>query len=101
MVDFREAADRGEIFGRALEDVLELDQGGAEIVQLDEGTAEGDARGEVPGMEREAGATNVDRLLEVARAAALFRELGEGDRRRILLDPASKIFDSLIVGHRP
>jgi hypothetical protein len=35
----------------------------------------------------------------VAGAAALLRELGEGDRRRIRLDPAPKVINPLAVGH--
>jgi hypothetical protein len=50
-------------------------------------------------MEMEARAADVDGFLVVAGAAALFGELGEGDRRRILLDPASKVINPLVVGH--
>jgi hypothetical protein len=45
------------------------------------------------------GATDVDGFFAVAGAPALLGKLGEGDRRRILLDPAAKVFNPLAVGH--
>src|SRR5471032_438884 len=100
MMDFGERADGREIFGCALEDVLELDEAGVEVVQLEQRAAERDARGQIGGMELEAGTADVDRFLVEAGAAAFLGELREGDRRRILLDPASKIFEPAVVGHR-
>jgi hypothetical protein len=52
-------------------------------------------------MDREAGAANVHRFLKLRRPPAFLGELREGDRRRVFLDPASKIVDALVVGHRP
>lgn len=51
-------------------------------------------------MNCEAGAARIGRFLELLRAAELLGELRESDRRRIALDPASKIVDALRVGHR-
>lgn len=50
-------------------------------------------------MDREPGAADFDRLLDLAGAAALLGKLRKRNRRRVLLDPASKIFDPLVVGH--
>ncbi len=99
MMNFGDAADGCEIFGCALEDRRELGQRLVELVQLDQRTAEGDAGREIRRVYREAGATDVNRFLVLPRPPAFFGELREGDRRRILLDPASKIFDPLTVGH--
>jgi hypothetical protein len=50
-------------------------------------------------MNRETGAAGFDGLVELPRAAELLGELGKSDRRRIALNPASKILDPLIVRH--
>jgi hypothetical protein len=50
-------------------------------------------------VDGQAGAADVDGFLDLPRAAALLCELRKCNRRRILLDPASKIFDPLIVCH--
>jgi hypothetical protein len=51
-------------------------------------------------VDREAGAADVNGFLVLPCPPALLGQLREGDRRRILLDPASQIFDALVVGHR-
>src|SRR5437867_8353639 len=51
-------------------------------------------------MDGEAGAAGVDGFVKMSGAAALFGELRERNRRRVLLDPASKVFDSRVFGHR-
>jgi hypothetical protein len=79
--------------------VFELAERDVELVELDQGAAERDAGRQVPGVKFEAGAADVDRFLEVAGAAAFLGELGEGDRRRVPLDPASKVIDPLTIGH--
>src|SRR5215467_42449 len=50
-------------------------------------------------MDQESRATHVDRFLEQARAAALFRQLGKSNRRRVLVDPSSEIFKTRRFGH--
>jgi hypothetical protein len=44
-------------------------------------------------------AADRDRLLIIATAPVLLRELGKRDRRRVLLDPAAQRFDARIVIH--
>jgi hypothetical protein len=45
-------------------------------------------------MHGEARAAHLDGLFEHRSAAVLFGELGEGDRRRVQLDPSSEIFEA-------
>jgi hypothetical protein len=50
-------------------------------------------------MQAEACAADVGGLLVLSRPPAFLGELGEGDRRRVPLDPASKVIDPLTIGH--
>ena len=100
-MDLREPADGREVLRRALEHPLELELPFVELTELDERAAEGDARREVSGMNREAGPAGVDRfLMYFSGPPALFGELGKSNRRRILLDPASQIVNARIFGHQ-
>jgi hypothetical protein len=99
MMDLGHAADGREVFRRALEHDLQFGLRLVELIELDERAPERDARGEVPGVNGEARARDRDALFERARAAAFLGELGERDRRRVLLDPASKVFDPGGIGN--
>ena len=99
MMDFSQAADRGQVLGCVLEDVFELALRIFELIQLEEGASERNACGKVAGVYREAGAAGLDRFLELAGPPELLGELRKSNRRRILLDPASKVFDTRIVSH--
>ena len=70
-----------------------------EFLQIEERASERDAGREVSGVDGEAGAADVHGFLELPRAPVFLGQLGEGDRRRVLLDPPSKIFQPLIDGH--
>jgi hypothetical protein len=50
-------------------------------------------------VDGEAGAADVHGFLELPGAPVFLGQLGEGNRRRVLLDPPSKIFQPLIDGH--
>ena len=50
-------------------------------------------------MDGEAGAAHLDRLGVLPGAAVLLGELRECNRRRVLLDPASEVLNTRIVGH--
>ena len=50
-------------------------------------------------MEGQSGAADINRFLILPRPAAFFGELREGNRRRVLLDPASKFFNPRIIRH--
>jgi hypothetical protein len=69
------------------------------LIELEERAPERHARRQVPGMDGEAGPADLDRFLVLPVAAAFFGELGKRNRRRVLLNPASKVFNPLVVGH--
>ena len=50
-------------------------------------------------MLRQAVPANANGVLELACTPMLFRELRKRNRRRILLDPASKFFNPWVVRH--
>ena len=99
MMNIGDAANRREIFRCVVEDVLEFDLRLVQLVEFDQGAAERHARGKIRGMDGEARAANVHGFLELPRAAALFGKLRKCNRRRILVDPASKVFNARIIGH--
>ena len=90
LVDLGEGADRRQVAGRRVQDERQLVEGFVEAIELDEGAAEGDVRGQVCGVLGEADLADGDGFVRVAVAAELFGELRKSNRRRILLDPASK-----------
>ena len=100
MERFGERPKRGEILGRAPQDVLKFGLRFAELIEFEERPPERDAGRQIRRVQRQTGAADADGLLEVAGSPALLRQLGEGDRRRVLLNPASKILDATGVGHR-
>src|SRR2546428_9692133 len=99
MMDLGQTANRGEILTRALEHQLELALRIVQLIQFEEGASERDASGEVGGGNLQAGAADVDRFLKLPGAPELLGELRKSNRRRILLDPASKVVDPRIVAH--
>src|SRR5437868_1943834 len=101
MMDFGDAAYRREIFRSASQYQLQLGERVIELIELDEGAPERDARGKIARVDRETGAAGVDSFLTLPGAPQFFGELRKCNRRRILLDPASKIVDALVVGHPP
>ena len=94
LLDLGHAADGGEIVGRGLEDELQFRLGLLELPELDQRAAERDPCGEISGMAREAGAAALLRRLIVAGATVFLGQLGEGNRGRVGLDPASQIGDA-------
>jgi hypothetical protein len=100
VVDFGDATDGGEVFRGALQDQLELGQRIIQQIELDERSAECDARRKVAGMNGESCAAGLHRLLDMPCAATLFGELRKRNRRRIPLDPASQFLNPRVVGHR-
>jgi len=98
-MDLPETANGGEVFGSVLEDVFELALRFFELIQFEERASECDACGQITRVNRETGAARLDRFFELASPPELLSELRKRNRRRILLDPASKVVDALIVGH--
>ena len=99
MIDLGESPDGGQILGRALEHARQLGLRPIKVAEFDERASKGHAGGKVFGMKGEARAAGVNRFLESARAPALFGELGERNRRRVLLNPAPQIVNARIFGH--
>jgi hypothetical protein len=97
--DIVERAPRDDIVRRRLEDTLELGFRLLDPTDLEERPAEGDAGREIRGMLIEAGLTDPDGLRMVADPPVFFGELRKSNRRRILLDPASKVFNPRVVDH--
>src|SRR5439155_16382712 len=99
VMDFREAADRGEILWRGAKHERQLLARRIVLVRFDEGASERDARGEVRRVPLQAGAAGVDGVLIAAGAPVLLGERRKRNRRRVRLDPASKFFNPWIVRH--
>ena len=101
MVDLGDPADRREVFGCAFEDVFELGLRRVELVHLEQRSPERHTRGEITRMDREPRAACGDRVFVVPGPPELFGKLSKSNRRRVLLDPASKLLDAGIVRHSP
>ena len=87
----------GEIIRRGAADELELPLGLVKPVERDQRAAHRHACGNVSGIARQAGVADRDGFLQPAGATELLGELGESNRRRILAEAASKIFDARVV----
>ncbi len=98
-MDVGEGANGGQVLGRAAQDLLELDRRRVELADFDQGAAQRDARGNIRGVPQQPRAASLDRVGEHAEAPVLLGESGEGDRRRVPLDPALQFLDSRRVGH--
>ena len=96
-MNFRERANGCEVVRRGTEHVFELRLRVVVLFEFDERTSERDARGKIGGMTREAAATDLYGFLVLSLAAVFLGELCDGDRRRILLDPASKLVDTWVA----
>ncbi len=94
VVDLGEAADRRQVFRSAREHPDQLGLRLVVLTELDEGAPERHARRQVRRMNLEAGPARIDRLLILPGATQLLGQLGEGNRRRILLDPAPQVIDA-------
>ena len=101
MMDFCDATNGGEIFGGVFEDKFQFGLCGIEIVHLEECAAERDARRQISRMDGEPATAGLNRVFIAASPAVLFRKLRKRNRRRVLLDPASKFFNTGIICHEP
>jgi hypothetical protein len=93
LLDISKLADRREIVWSCFEDVLELHDCLVVASHFEQGATERDASGEIGGMLRQTGPAHSNGFVELACTSMLFCELRKGNRRRILLDPASKFFN--------
>ena len=99
LMNLRELAYRDEIVRRGIEHVKKLRPCSFEATELEKRPTQGDPGGQIRWMLRETGLANPDRLFTVASAPVFLRELRKSNRRRILKDPASKVFNPGVVGH--
>jgi len=99
LLDIRQLARRRQVVGCGLEDVFEL--AGRFVVpsHLEQGTAKRNASGEICRVLRQAVPADANGVVELAGSPMLLGELRKCNRRRILLDPASKFFNPRIVRH--
>ena len=101
LIDLGQGANRGEVAGGRIEDECQLGEGVVKFIELDERAAERHPRRQVVRMMNEAGAADADRFFVRAGAPALFSELRKNNRRRVRLDPASKLENAWLVCHVP
>src|SRR5438105_1729135 len=101
LLDISKALHRGRILRRARQDQAKLGFRLVQPIELQKSPSERDASRQVPGMDAQSNAADVDGLAERSGAAALLGELRKCHRRRVLLDPASKVVNPRIVEHRP
>ena len=99
MVNLRHAADGRQVLGRVFEHVFQLGLRRVEIVHLEQRATQRHAGGEIPWMDGKPGSAGCDRVFVAASPPVLFGELRKRNRRRVLLDPASKFFNTWIVRH--
>ena len=79
-MDFGEAANRGQILGRALQDEFQLLLRLFELLKLDERAPERHARREISGMNGQPGAADIHRFLQLTAASVFLGQLRESDR---------------------
>jgi len=94
MEDIGQATNRGKVLGSAPQHLLQLLLRVRELLELDKRASKGHTGGQIRGMHREPCAAHVDRFLKHRGATVLFGELGEGDGRRVVLDPSSEVFET-------
>ena len=64
------------------------------LAEIEQSTAQRDPGRQVARVARQAFAADTDGVVRHAGAAVLLCELGEGDRRRVVLDPAPQLVDT-------
>src|SRR5262245_1993175 len=98
-VHVAESTKGRQVLRRTLKNHVQFLLSFVELIQLEERATEGHPRGQITGMLGETPPADLNRFFMPAEAAALFSELRKSNRRRILFDPASKIFQSLVFRH--
>jgi hypothetical protein len=99
LVDLGELAYRDQIVRGGVEHAKKLRACIFQAAQFKEGTTECDPRGQIGRMLSETGLANPDRLFAVTGSPVFLCKLRKSNRRRILKDPASKVFNPGVVGH--
>jgi hypothetical protein len=99
LMDLGELADSDQIVRRGVEHSKEF---GARLLvptEFKQGAAQCHPGGHVGGMLGQPGLADPDSFLAVASPSILFRKLRKSNRRRILLNPASKIPNPRVIRH--
>jgi len=100
-MDLGKAADRREILRRRTPHELQLDSRFLVPPGVHQRATERHPRGQIGRMPLQAGHARGDRILEATGAAIRLGKRRKCNRRRIQLDPASKIFKSRVLRHPP
>ena len=99
VMDLGKTANGREIFRRKSEDVLELVPRVLQAADFNECPAERHVGRQIGWMSNKAGGAGFDRFFETLGAPVFLGEGGEGDRRRVRLDPAFQFFNARRVRH--
>jgi hypothetical protein len=99
LVYLSELPDRDQIVGSPIQDTQEFSARLFESAQIEEGTAKGNSRGQIRGMLCQPSLAHADGFLVVAGPTVLLGKLRKRNRRRIFLDPASKVCNPTVFGH--
>jgi hypothetical protein len=99
LMNLGELADSDQVVWRGVENAQKLRTCFVEAAEFKEGAAECHSGREVCRVLCEARLTHPDGFFAVSRAPVLFGQLRKRNRRRILLDPASKILNPRVIRH--
>ena len=94
VMDFGKTPDGREILRRQPQDVFELVPRVLQAADFNECAAERHVSRQIGGMSNEAGGAGLDRVFETSSAPVFLCERGEGDRRRVRVDPAFQFLNA-------
>ena len=94
-----ELPNRRQIVGRRLDDELEFGRCLVKLPQFEQRAAQRDTGRQIRRVLNEAGPGHVDCVFQLTGAPMLFGQLRKRNRRRVPLDPASKVFNPRMVSH--
>jgi hypothetical protein len=98
--NLRDASERVQVIGRGRQYFCQLRKRFVKLPEIEKRAAKCGAGGKVFGVQGEAGAADGNGLLHATGASKFLGEWRKCERRRILLDPASKIVNPFTVRHR-
>ena len=98
-MDLCELTYRNEIVGGSIEHAKELGACIVEAPKFEEGPTECDPRRQISGVLSQTSLAHPNGLFAVARPPVFLCKLRKSNRRRILKDPASKIFNPRVIRH--
>ena len=99
LMDLGELANSDQVVGSGVQDAQELGSRLVETPELEERPAKRDPRRQIRRMLGETCLTHPDGLLAVTGPPVLLGKLRKSNRRRILENPASKVFNPGVVSH--